>query len=165
MVYGALSQQPYVWAQEPGERGTKPAVYGYNGVKIPPSVSQRPYVWGASEDIRFRVGTFTSSPTTQQPYLYNHRYTRATDIPGVYTGTPTPLIGFIHLPPEMEAKIKEVVAGVVPTEFDWGSFSWGILAGGIIVAVAGGIVLYFAWPTIATALGLYTLIPKWMRRE
>jgi len=154
-VYGGFSQQPYVWAQEPGELGTRPAVYGYNGVKIPPSVSQRPFTWGALEEKQFQTHTFTSSTAEQKPFLYNHRFTRATDIPGVYTGTPTPLIGWIHLPPEVEAQIK----AVVPT-FDLGSFGWGMLTGGILMVVAGGVILYFAWPTLAAILGIARLIPR-----
>lgn len=162
MVYGAMSngRQPYVWAEEPGEHGTDPAIFGYNGVKIASNGVRRPFTWGQREERQFQTHTFTSPQTGQQPFLSNHRFTRTTDIPGVYTGTPTPLIGFIHRPESMSEPVQQQV---VPTAFDLGSFGWGILTGGIIMVVIGGVAVYFAWPTIAAAFGLSKLIPKWMR--
>ena len=64
-------------------------------------------------------------------------------------------------------KIKEVgsLGGIVvrPTRaevaeaaglgnpFDWESFQWGMVAGGVIVTTVGGVVLYFTWPYILAA--------------
>jgi len=35
-----------------------------------------------------------------------------------------------------------------PDPWDWVSFGWGIVAGGIIIATVGGAVLYLTWPYI-----------------
>jgi len=54
----------------------------------------------------------------------------------------------------MESKgfIKEwqEALALQPAAWDWQSFGYGALAGALITAVAGGVVLYFAWPYIKT---------------
>lgn len=44
---------------------------------------------------------------------------------------------------------------------DVGSFMWGMVAGGIVMVVVGGVVLYFTWPAFVgflKMLGLWQLI-------
>jgi hypothetical protein len=36
--------------------------------------------------------------------------------------------------------------------WDWDSFKWGVVAGGIVVVAVEGVILYFAWPYIASFL-------------
>jgi hypothetical protein len=38
--------------------------------------------------------------------------------------------------------------GVQGDPWDWDSFKWGMLAGGIAVVAVEGVILYFAWPYI-----------------
>jgi hypothetical protein len=43
-------------------------------------------------------------------------------------------------------------ADFIGDPFDLGSFTWGMVAGGIVVVTVEGVVLYFAWPYIASFL-------------
>jgi len=36
--------------------------------------------------------------------------------------------------------------------WDWGSFGWGMLAGGIVTLVVEGVALYFTWPALIAFL-------------
>lgn len=42
--------------------------------------------------------------------------------------------------------------------YDPESFQWGMAAGGVIVAVVGGVVLYFTWPYI---IATFQTFPVW----
>lgn len=144
-------QQPYVWGYEPDTKSMGPASQYYNAVKIGPTAPQRAYAWGSFP--RKEGTTFTSPRTEQQPFQYDHRFTRATDIPGIVTDGripthPSSLIGWSYPP------TRKLQAPTGPMSWDWGSFGWGVLAGGVIAVAVGGIVLYFAWPTLATIAGI-----------
>jgi uncharacterized protein (DUF2062 family) len=38
------------------------------------------------------------------------------------------------------------------SDWDWGSFGWGMLAGAIVTAAVGGAILYFGWPYIIAGM-------------
>jgi hypothetical protein len=52
--------------------------------------------------------------------------------------------------------LAEQVGQQLP-DWDWGSFLWGVAAGGIITIVVEGVVLFFTWPWIAGFLGIKAL--------
>ena len=55
---------------------------------------------------------------------------------------------FLQVPPQLQPQ-------------DIGSFMWGMVAGGIVMVVLGGVILYFTWPAflaLLKSLGLYALI-------
>jgi len=39
--------------------------------------------------------------------------------------------------------------------WDWASFGWGVLTGGVITIVIGGVVLYFTWPYLLAFLKVF----------
>lgn len=41
-----------------------------------------------------------------------------------------------------------------PPEWDWVSFGWGVLTGGVATVVLGGVALYYGWPYIRAGLAV-----------
>ena len=56
----------------------------------------------------------------------------------------------VDLAPEVDASFAGV--SFTPMNWDWGSFSWGLLGGAIAITVVGGIVLFFTWPYVIGAV-------------
>jgi len=57
---------------------------------------------------------------------------------------------------EVASTVKAVKMSGDPPDWDWASFGWGVLTGGVVTVVVGGVVLYYGWPYIHAGL---TVLP------